>query len=377
MSNRLITVATLEHINQANMIKGWLETEGVESYILDHGISIEDAAQLEKQVELQVCEVDVSKALEIIGNLNIPEKSENESSDSEIQLIKKILVPVDFSPYSMNAACYAAHVAMQKGAEITLVHVYFNPVTNPVSYDHFYSFPANVAETINEIVENAGELMKEFMGKLNDYMVNNEISPVQIKSELIGGIAEEAILDFAEVGQYDLMIVGIRGKETMENWFGSFIGEIVNKATIPVLAIPGQTSYKKSMFKRLMYATNFDKSDGMAIRQLIKIAMPLETHISVVHIDDTADNPFINYDLAHFKEKYVGNIEQVLMDFDLIVNKSRARGIENYIIDHKIDIISVTSHKRNIITSLFKPSLTKELLFRLEIPMLIFHPYNS
>jgi len=62
------------------------------------------------------------------------------------------------------------------------------------------------------------------------------------------------------------------------------------------------------------------------------------------------------------------------MDFDLIVNKNRSRGIENYIIDKKIDVIAITSRKRNIITSLFRPSLTKELLFRLEIPMLIFHP---
>ena len=125
-----------------------------------------------------------------------------------------------------------------------------------------------------------------------------------------------------------------------------------------------------------MYATNFDKSDGNAIRELIKIARPLETHISVVHIDDTNDNPFINYDLAHFKEKFVGDTDQVSMSFDLIVSKNLARGIENYISQHEIDIISVTSHKRNLITSLFRPSLTKELLFRLDIPMLIFHAKN-
>lgn len=292
---------------------------------------------------------------------------------NQANMIKKILVPVDFSSYSLNAACYAVHVAQQKGAEITLIHVYFNPVTNPISYDHFYSFPANVAETLSEIVENARKLMKEFKDKLNSYLADHEISAIQIKTELIGGIAEEAILDFAEVGQYDLMVIGIRGKGESENWFGSFMTEIINKASIPVLAIPGQASYKQSMFKQLMYATNFDKSDGIAIRKLIEIALPLETHISVVHIDDTADNPFINYDLAHFKEKYVGNADQVKMDFDLIINKNRARGIESYIIDKAIDIIAVTSHKRNIITSLFKPSLTKELLFRLEIPMLIFH----
>jgi len=373
MSNNLITVATLGHIHEADRLKGWLNSAGIESFILDKGLGIENAACLEGKVELQVCENDAAKALEIIGSVDIAEENETLFSDSEIQLIKKIVVPVDFSPYSLNAACYAAQVAEQKNASITLVHIYFNPVTNPVSYDHFYSFPANVAETLSEIVENAGELMEEFKGKLNSFMVNYEISGIQLKTELIGGIAEEAILDFSEAGKYDLMIIGVQGKEATGNWFGSFMTEIINKVRIPVLAIPGDASYKKSMFKRLMYATNFDKSDGIAIRKLIGIAKPLETHISVVHIDDTRDNPFINYDLAHYKEKYIGNIEQTDMDFDLIVNKNKARGIENYIVDKNIDIIAVTSHKRNILTSLFNPSLTKELIFRLKIPMLIFH----
>jgi nucleotide-binding universal stress UspA family protein len=127
------------------------------------------------------------------------------------------------------------------------------------------------------------------------------------------------------------------------------------------------------MFKKMMYATNFDKSDGEAIRTLIGLSLPLESHIYVVHIDDTDDNPFINYDLAYFKEKYFGTGEGPKMDFDLIVNKNLAKGIEEYITEKEIDIIAVTSHKRNIFSALFMPSLAKELLFKLKIPFLIFH----
>ena len=65
MANKLITVATLEHINQASMLKEWLDSAGIESYILDHGISVEAATQLEGQIELQVNETDAPKALKI------------------------------------------------------------------------------------------------------------------------------------------------------------------------------------------------------------------------------------------------------------------------------------------------------------------------
>ncbi|MEI6138854.1 MAG: universal stress protein [Mariniphaga sp.] len=289
------------------------------------------------------------------------------------QLIKKIVVPIDFSPASLNAAIYAAHVAKQKDAEITLVHAYFNPITNPVSYDHFYAFPANVGETLGEIISNAGDLMREFMAKYNSYIVDNKLNTVSIKTEIVGGIAEEAILDFAMEGKFDLMIMGTVQQKGTESYFGSFMTEIIKQSTIPVLAIPADCSYKESMFKKMMYATNFDKSDGQAIRKLIGLSLPLESHIYIVHIDDTDDNPFINYDLAHFKEKYIGTGDGVKMDFDLIVNKNLAKGIESYIVEKEIDIVSVTSHKRNIFSALFQPSLTKELLFKLKIPFLIFH----
>lgn len=371
MDDKLITVATLEHINQASMMKDWLDSAGIDCYILDHGISVEAASQLEGQVELQVCAADLPRALEVIGSLNSQETPE--SSPYETPFMKKILVPVDFTAYSFNAACYATQVAKQKGAAVTLIHVYFNPVTDPVSSDHFYAFPSSIAETLHEIIENARALMNEFEANLKAYLKENHISDVLITNELIGGIAEETILDYSLAGDYDLLILGVRAKGEGENWLGSFTAEIINKSRIPVLAVPGNATYNSSMFKRLMYATNFDKSDGNAIRELIKIAKPLETHISVVHIDDRSDNPFINYDLAHFREKFIGDTEPVQMDFDLIVSKNLARGIGNYIADHQIDIISVTSHKRNLITSLLKPSLTKELLFNLEIPMLIFH----
>jgi nucleotide-binding universal stress UspA family protein len=373
MEDKLITITTLEHINQASMAKDWLLSAGIESYILDHGISLEAATQLEGQFEVQVFGADVAKALELIGNMSGEEIPAYSSLKAENYYLKKILVPVDFSTYSLNAACYAAHVAKQKGASITLIHVYFNPVTDPVSSDHFYAFPANIAETMNEVVQNATDLMKGFRQNLDNYLKERKISDISIKPELIGGIAEETILDFASAGEYDMLIVGVRGKGAGENWLGSFMAEIINKSRIPVLAIPGNASFKESMYKRLMYATNFDKSDGKAIQELIRIAKPLETHISVVHIDDQRNNPFINYDLSHFREKYVGDIGSAQMDFDLIISKNLTLGIQDYINEHQIDIISLTAHKRNLLTSLFKPSVTKELLFRLEIPMLIFH----
>ena len=65
------------------------------------------------------------------------------------------------------------------------------------------------------------------------------------------------------------------------------------------------------------------------------------------------------------------------MKFDLIKNPNLVKGIEKYITEKDIDILAVTTHKRNLITSLLKPSITKELVFEINIPLLVFHSASN
>lgn len=373
MAKKLVTVARPAYIHRAYLLKGWLDSAGIESIILNKGLSYCVGSQAENQVELQVEEQDTAKALEIVESANLRYGPEFQEPDQTISSIKNILVPVDYSSYSLNAAKYAVHVAQQKEARITFVHAYFNPVTTPVSYDNFYSYPSNLADAIREIEESAKDNMKDFIDEIDKYMLSEGISGIRPKARLIAGGAEEAILAMAESGNYDIIITGTRGRATSESWLGSFTSKIIEKSKIPVLSVPGGATYKKSTFKRFMYATNFDKSDGMAIRRLLNIARPLESHIYVVHIDITNDNPFINFDISHFKDKYIGAIEEVKMDFDLIINKNIIEGIGKFIAEKKIDILAVTTHKRNLITSFLRPSIARELLLEIKIPLLVFH----
>jgi nucleotide-binding universal stress UspA family protein len=373
MAKKLVTVARPAYYHRAYLLKGWLDSAGIDSIILNKGLSYIFGSSAENQIELQVDEQDTAKALEIVESANLRYGHEFLEPDQMISSIKNILVPVDFSSYSFNAAKYAVHVAKQKDAKITFVHAYFNPVTTPVSYDNFYSYPSNLADAIREIEESARDNMKDFIVRISDYMINEGISDIKPKTRLIAGGAEEAILAMAESGNFDLIITGSRGRATSDSWLGSFTSRIIEKSKIPVLSVPVEAEYKKSNFKRFMYATNFDKSDGMAVRRLLNIARPLESHIYIVHIDVTTDNPFINFDITHFKDKYIGAIEEVNMDFDLIINKNIIEGIEKYISEKEIDILAVTTHKRNLITSFLRPSIAKELLLEIKIPLLVFH----
>ncbi len=370
MANRLITVARAEFIHRAYFYKELLSSDGIESVILIQGI---DGAQSENEIELQVEEEDAPRALELMEEVMSNYKTKQKESVQINISVKNILVPIDFSQYSLNAAKYALNVANQKKASITFIHAFYDAVSNPVNYESFYSYPADLSETQHEIEADAIDQMKNFTNSLKKYMDIEGIIGIKPKHRVLAGTAEDVILSTIKSGEFDLIIVGSRATVPSDSWFGDFTNTLIEKSTIPVMAIPENAVYKQSNFKKLMYATNFDKSDGIAIRKLLSIAAPLETEVHIVHIDVTDNNPFINFDLSHFKEKFIGKIENVKMVIGLIVNKEIIKGIENYITEKNIDILAVTTHKRNIITSFLKPSITKELLIQIPVPLLVFH----
>lgn len=373
MTSRLTTVVRPGYIHRAYYFKELLNNAGIESIIINQGI---DMPQAENEIELQVDEEDVPLALELIEEATLYREPEAEQSAPVITSVRNILVPVDFSQYSYNAAKYALHVADQKDASIMFVHAFYDAVSNPLNYESFYAYPADLSDTRHEMETDALEKMKSFRTSMEKYLNIEGISKLKIKNRIMAGTAEDVILSMAETGQFDLIIMGSRATVPSNSWFGTFTNNLIEKSNIPVLAIPEEAVYKKSMLKKLMYATNFDKTDGIAIRKLLSIAAPLDCQLHIVHIDETDDNPFINFDLAHYKEKYAGNIGDVKMTFDLIVNQDITKGMENYIAQKRIDILAVNTHKRNIITSFLKPSITKELLVRIPVPLLVFHSHT-
>jgi nucleotide-binding universal stress UspA family protein len=71
----------------------------------------------------------------------------------------------------------------------------------------------------------------------------------------------------------------------------------------------------------------------------------------------------------HFQEAY--------SDYEIkcstIVQANIEEGIQEYIHEHGINLIAVTTHKRGVIEKMFNPSLTKKMLFHTHIPLLVFH----
>ncbi len=139
--------------------------------------------------------------------------------------IKKILVPVDFSDYSISALKFAAEIANRNDAMIHVVNV-IHPPRVPL-------------ELLEEIGLNHDEfctvLKKETSAKLKHLV--DDIGIKSVKAEVVEGTPPEVIVDMTK-DKFDMVAVGIKGKSKSEKLLvGSVTEQVVEFSHAPVAVI--------------------------------------------------------------------------------------------------------------------------------------------
>ncbi len=138
----------------------------------------------------------------------------------------RILVPVDFSPCSATALVYAATIAERLGATIDVLHVWQAPQL--VIADGAMPPLAVFAHT------QAGQAMKAFLQDLE----TRGVRPESVHGRLACGEPAQSILDVAESGRYELIVMGRHGRGRFSHLFvGSVTEKVSRRATVPVLTL--------------------------------------------------------------------------------------------------------------------------------------------
>ncbi len=139
----------------------------------------------------------------------------------------RFLVPTDFSEASRQAVATAATWAARLDGRITLLHA-----IEPVVYPEFYAvdiFPDDIMDRIEERSNRALE-----------QLARKQLGEVQWDTEVAVGRATEVIIEAADPGRHDLVVIASRGLSPIEHLLlGSVTDAVVRRARIPVLTIHG------------------------------------------------------------------------------------------------------------------------------------------
>ena len=139
--------------------------------------------------------------------------------------LKKILVPVDFSPPSKNAFYYAIELAQQFGAELVLIHA-LNPM--PASCADFGKVPAFAAQELDEMEQDLRELVDSATA----------VGVSCAKPTFRVGLATHEIVEAAKELDVDLIVIATHGYTGWKHFcIGSTAERIVRAAPCSVFLV--------------------------------------------------------------------------------------------------------------------------------------------
>jgi nucleotide-binding universal stress UspA family protein len=369
MSERIITLATLTYM-RAQLLTAMLERNGINCFMAN----INRIKEGPGGVKVKIMEEDAEKAYRIYEDFRSSYGVGKEEAVEYLKSIRRILVPVDFTMHAENAANYAVNIASQLKADIKLINAYLDPMGTPQTYLESYSYQLNIDKVIREVEEETARSLDAMAERLKDTVRQRKIKGVDITYDLFKGNAVDVII--SEIGEYHpgLVVMGTRGNELEGiRSFGSVTASLIEKAKVPVLAVP--KDYDALEFNppaRVLYATNFDDTDFTALRRLVSFIRPFKAKLYCVHAAFEEANIMDEVQLRNIRRYLFDSMDEYNIECGLLETMDVQQGLEDFIEEQDIDVLAVTTHKRNFITRIFKRSMTRKFLFHAHIPLLVF-----
>lgn len=287
--------------------------------------------------------------------------------------MKKILLPTDFSEPAGQAARYGVALAAVLGAEVTLLHVEYEPVVDaglpafpwgvPSGRDPVAVQPRPDTQLRTQLAQHAERLRLESGGI------------VPIRTLLVQGVPEEEITTVAQRTGCDLIITATRGHGPLFNaFFGSVTAGLIEDAAVPVLVIPEGAVFRG--IRHVLYASDFDPADGPVIRHMIRLLGPLDFDLCSVYIFNDGGRTYEREDYDGLRDALSHHLRGVAMTGTLQVDAHGSRdllaGLDRAMRDNRVDLLVMTTHRRNLLTRFTHPSLTKRMLAHTQTPLLVF-----
>jgi nucleotide-binding universal stress UspA family protein len=156
-------------------------------------------------------------------------------SDKINNIFSKILVAIDGSQPSIDAANYAIEMA-KKNNNSQLIALTVLDISTPRRLSSsFITAPTYGLKELEEERKRAQKWLESISNKVQEIEKN-----IQYKAEIIEGSisVEGTIVDYAENENIDLIVIGTRGRSGFKRMLlGSVASKVVTYATCPVLVI--------------------------------------------------------------------------------------------------------------------------------------------
>jgi len=257
-----------------------------------------------------------------------------------------VIVPVDFSETSLNAATYAAKFLKgQAGIKMIIYHSYAKDVE-----------AENILPRLEDLKR---ELTKN--GALDIEILDHK------EEDFVTGLERAARHRSA-----DLVIMGITDKGALaQTIFGSNTLKMAATKACPVLIIPEKASFNQ--MENVMLASNFkntlNTTPSVPIKKFLSVYHP---QLHVVNVDK---DHYISLTEVYEKEKQ--DLKDLLAEYNPEFYFMRLfdtdEAIELFSKDRHIDLIIAVQKDQSFLEKIFSDNTTKKMTYKSKLPILILH----
>lgn len=279
----------------------------------------------------------------------------------KLNVMKKIIVPIDFSKHSENALKAAALLANKTNASIVALHMLNLQEVN------LSESPSYQQEKTVFFLKLAEKKIKEFLNK--EYLKEVEVVPLikhyKVFSE-INAIAKEI--------NADVIVMGSHGASGLKEFFiGSNTEKVIRFSDIPVLVL--KNNLTDVNFNDIVFATDFSEKAIPAFKKMLATlaVFNAQKHLLYVNLpnEEFRTTPEMD-ELAHnFLMKAEGNIDR-LINVNFVCAKTIESGILDFSSAIGADLITTATHGRKGLSHIFSGSISEDLSNHSALPIMTF-----
>lgn len=274
-------------------------------------------------------------------------------------LMKKILVPIDFSENAEKALSSAIRIADKTKARLLVLFVY-HPYVNDVALPEYIGS-----------LEIYKELEASYREKLDEAVTLARQKGIRAEGIWATGGTQPAILQHAQENEVDLIVMGRTGQGGfLDKLLGSNSAAIATEADCAVLVIPPRAV--DTDFRNIVYATQLEFDEKPVLAQAIGLARQLKAHITFVKINSDQQlniQPDGQY-IQELKEYFgIPSEDIVVRDADSVME-----GLQTHCHETSADMLILCRRDKNLLQLLLNGAgLSRKLALATDTPLLVCH----
>jgi nucleotide-binding universal stress UspA family protein len=274
--------------------------------------------------------------------------------------MKTILVPVDFSAASLNAANYALEFAQAVNANLTLLHVFQFPIA--------YSEIQIPAESLTGMIEEAEKNINEWRNEI----LHKAAGKIKVYSEVKQGSVIGEIEKYCQLVNPYTVVMGAQGTGKMERvLFGSNSLKALKILSWPLLLVPKGVQYH-SISKVGLACDLQNVSKSVHAEQIRSLTTDLHAQLHVLHINTDKNKMISESEIRGsglLREMFSG----LKPEFHFRNHENTEEAVRSFSEENNIDLLIVIPKNHGLLGDLFHKSQAKQMTLHTHLPLLSIH----